>query len=686
MPTAQELANSIWEEDRRAGAAARGETTGPLATTAEAVDALARKHGLKLTRGYRSPANREGQGLARDYVGSPQAMLAFTREVRKLYGDRPELTELFHTPAGNWKHGQPVQLSGPLAQRHHNQVHLAWSDPGSVTTPGPLPAPVKPGMPPPGMTTLDQMDGRFQGTPQIGSGITPRPQRGVALTSQDAVKRAQEIAATPITPEEALRAATNSRIQRIQRQPGKYSLPERVPPAQPGAVPTMNQLMQEFTGTPYGPTGEAVQRAQQSPQYRFAGPDTFNPATWDVHKGRTDSQLWTAYALAAFTPIAQARGEKLKGQYSGLEKTGHAAPPPLLSSNERVKAQQLAEIQQVKPDFESYVQGFGKQFSRKFKLAQEQATTDLNLGRSPGERHAADERWNAKRQELFAELAAALDSKRVQQEMYRRGHQLTALQKQALASSADYTLFAALNDEDLANGLLGDILVNYAAGKIGEWAGGLLIRKFPWLGQLAEKATARLAIKQGESEGIKTFLKRGAKGMAERVLPSERSVSAGISGSLQQSATYALTEEHPTAKGLIQSAAIGFVGGAAGDRTVQEAIHGLGLPGRWLARWAEANPSVPSVRKAIKLLADGEIRFPRGASEPVFSLKAQQVLGKAKQLTGAVATPMVQNTFNTALQQRLIGAAPAPATPPPATSTTSGRRGTVRARVSETRH
>ena len=435
------------------------------------------------------------------------------------------------------------------------------------------------------------------------------------------------------------------------------------------AFPTTGQLAKQAFGNPLGITGKEVARSVPEriqhaldPAYRYAGPDTFNPATWDVHRGRREDELWKAYVLAALTPIGQGRAEKLKTEYSGLEKQQLAAAPPLLSGGEAVKSRQLAEIRQVKGDFDAYVQRFGKEFSRKYRLAQEQATTDLNLGRSPAERHAADERWNAKRQALFAELAEALAPQRVRQEMYRRGHQLTKLQKQALDSAADYTLHAAITDEKVAFGLMGDVLVNGALGKFGEWAASALATKFPWLSELTAKATARLAILEGESEGAKTLLKRGAKQVIERTLPGEHAAASGFAGNVQQPVTYLMTDDHPTASGVVREAAIGLTGGVLGERVFHNTLHGAGAPGRWLTQWAEANPEVHNVRTVLSLLTEGEIRFPNGASKPVFSPKALQALHHVEQAKVPALTdaePVVQRVVTTQARQVVRGDRPA---------------------------
>jgi len=493
------------------------------------------------------------------------------------------------------------------------QQSLAFTAPGS---PGmkPLRQELRgPGAHPLVATNTDQLLGKFKGSPQIGVGVTPLPRRGVTLTFEDVVKRAKEIA-----------------------EPSARPLPKQVPSAKPGQVPTFGQMMQELTGTPYGPTGERARQAYDArlkdPAYRFAGPDTFNPATWDVHKGRKQDELWTAYATAAFLPITDAALQKRSAEYSRREKAKLVSPPPLLSDNEVLKSKQLQEIRAVQPDFQDY----SEQLVRDYTASQQEFgrfNASLNaLPQDQMERLLA--RFQAKREQEIKEVLRKLSPDEVQREMYRRGFQLTRLQKEGLASAADYRVFKFLTDSQIINSMGADLVVNLLASEFGGAVASRMAARFPGL----VSAGAKLATKLGAEEaaaveaktGALTTLKRGGQELVKRVRPGEHTVASGVAGGLQQPLTYALSDDHPNAGRLIQEAALGFGGGLVGERAFAGAVRGLGVPGRWVAQWAEKHPSVAKVRQVLGLIGSGDIQFREGAAEPEFSPKARQVLGSGE--------------------------------------------------------
>jgi len=346
----------------------------------------------------------------------------------------------------------------------------------------------------------------------------------------------------------------------------------QVPPAKPGQAPTFGQLMQEFTGTPYGPTGEKARQAYHArlkdPAYRFAGPDTFNPATWDVHRKRTNQELGAAYVMAALMPLTQATLEKRGARHSGKEKRGEVAPPPLFDIDHERRQQQFAEVHQVRPIFEAYSSPIAEEMETRLRRLNYAQMSDMGQP-FPAIRQEA-ERYRKESERIMQEALHRLSREEVRKAAYRSGVQLTRFQKEVLDSVADYHQLSLLTAQELTGAIGADLALNFLAGKVGGWAAAKLAARFPWLAS----AGAKLATKLGAEEaaaveaktGALTALKRGAKEVAERVRPGERGVASGVAGSIQQPLTYALSDDHPTAGRLIQEAALGLGGGLAGER------------------------------------------------------------------------------------------------------------------------
>jgi tape measure domain-containing protein len=108
-----------------------------------AVSTLASQAGLTMTSGFRpGDPGWHGQNRARDYAGSASQMVAFARQIARLFG--PSLLELIHTPLGfGIKNGRRVANSffgSAVMADHYDHVHVAMNRGGVV--PGRRGAPV----------------------------------------------------------------------------------------------------------------------------------------------------------------------------------------------------------------------------------------------------------------------------------------------------------------------------------------------------------------------------------------------------------------------------------------------------------------------------------------------------------------------------------------------------------------
>lgn len=160
------------------------------------------RYGLKKRSGLRSRAEQNslirqgktkatdsfhlysGDSGALDFVGQPQKMVDYTRDMHAKYG--PELAELLHEPAGNWKYGKPV----PLGSKHQTHVHIAWGNRGRANP-----------------DQLSSVTGQ-QPTPDLASGLedliqAPTSQEPHAAAASDFTAGLEDLVQAPAPPTQA---------------------------------------------------------------------------------------------------------------------------------------------------------------------------------------------------------------------------------------------------------------------------------------------------------------------------------------------------------------------------------------------------------------------------------------------------------------------------------------------------
>jgi len=382
------------------------------------------------------------------------------------------------------------------------------------------------------------------------------------------------------------------------------------------------QFVQRNLGDPAGITPRVAkgtlparieQKMQAARQYRYAGPETFNPVTWDVHRTREPGELAVDYLGGAFLSVTEGKRNEARAGFEDKERAGSVVPPPLLSKDPAQKAAQLQEIQAVQPAFRQYVKQVMDGLTHVYTFEHAQFADQLSQARTPEERLALERSWTGRRANLLQTWLGKLGRDQVRQALYRQGVTLTKLQKDALDSAADYETYQGLPGEGAARALVLDNTISFVADRLGAGLAAKVIAANP-----------------------------GVKGGAARVLGGVIEGAAG--GGIQQPAA-ALAGGERDPRALAQETAVGVLFGALGGGAISGAPLVAG-EARHLIR-GQGNREASRLADELGQLTAGTPQVAPGLPTRVFTRQAEQDLAAKAQRNARFpsATPEPEGTW-----------------------------------------